>query len=82
MSRGRSLTSMTFYLLSKNMDHGRYFRQMHLCADFHAGPSKEYLIFFLFIDDSLGGSLLHEVKNLIFVFLKYLTSRKKELKRL
>ena len=20
---------------------------MHLCADFHAGPSKEYLIFFL-----------------------------------
>ena len=31
------------------MDHGRYFRQMHLCADFHAGPSKEYLIFFLFI---------------------------------
>ena len=22
---------------------------MHLCADFHAGPSKEYLIFFLFI---------------------------------
>ena len=21
---------------------------MHLCVDFHAGPSKEYLIFFLF----------------------------------
>ena len=25
------------------------FKQMHLCADFHAGQSKEYLIFFLFI---------------------------------
>ena len=33
MSRGRLLTSR--YLLSNNMDHGRYFRQMHLCADFH-----------------------------------------------
>ena len=22
---------------------------MHLCADFHAGPSKEYLIFFLLL---------------------------------
>ena len=38
----------TFYLVSNNMDHGRQFKQMRLCADFHAGPSKEYLIFFLF----------------------------------
>ena len=24
---------------------------MRLCANFHAGPSKEYLIFFLFSDE-------------------------------
>ena len=36
------------------MDHGRYFRQMHLCADFHAGPSKEYLIFFLLLTKFLA----------------------------
>ena len=27
---------------------------MHLCVDFHAGPSKEYLIFFLFFFNNLS----------------------------
>ena len=38
MSRGCSLISI--YLIFKNMDHGRRFKQMRLCADFHARPSK------------------------------------------
>ena len=48
MSRGRSLTSIHFYLVSNIMDHGRKFKQMRLGADFHTEPSKEYIIFFLF----------------------------------
>ena len=31
----------TFYLVFNNMDHGKNFKQMRLCADFNAGPSKE-----------------------------------------
>ena len=32
----------TFHLaVFNNMGHGRKFKQMHLCADFNAGPSKE-----------------------------------------
>ena len=37
MSRGRSLT---FYLVFNNMGHGRK-KQMRLCIEFNAGPSKE-----------------------------------------
>ena len=38
---------------------------MHLCADFHAGPSKEYLIFFLFISQTTRDK--SHVQNLAFV---------------
>ena len=39
MSGRRSLTSIHF--ISFLMGHGRKFKQMHLCADFNAGQSKE-----------------------------------------
>ena len=29
------------------MGHGRKFKQIRLCADFSAGPSKEYSLLFL-----------------------------------
>ena len=28
-----------FYLVFNNMGHSRKFKQMHLCADFNAGPT-------------------------------------------
>ena len=39
-----------FYLVFNNMGHGIKFKQMRLCADFSAGPSKEYPLFFLLFD--------------------------------
>ena len=47
-TRGSLVEKYTFYLVLNNMGHGRKFKQMRLCADFNAGPSKEYIIFFLY----------------------------------
>ena len=43
MSCGRSWRSIFiwFYLVFNNMCHGRKFKQMRLCSDFNAGPSRE-----------------------------------------
>ena len=37
--------------------HGRKFKQMRLCADFNAGPSKKQPLFFLFIHYDGGEEL-------------------------
>ena len=42
---------------------------MHLCVDFHAGPSKEYLIFFLFIVIYLAVKQVFSIINPLFSHL-------------
>ena len=38
----RSLVEeFTLYLVFNNLNHGKKFMQMYLCADFNAGPSEE-----------------------------------------
>ena len=50
-SVARSLVE-NVYLLFSNTGHGRKFKQMHLCTDFNAGPSKELPLFFFLCNSS------------------------------
>ena len=47
ISRGLSLTSIYFIRFLTTWIMVDKFKPMHLFVDFHVGPSKEYLIFFL-----------------------------------
>ena len=48
LSRRSSVFAFDLYLVFNNMDHDKKIKQMRLCADFNAGPSKEQPLFFLF----------------------------------
>ena len=56
MSCSPLLTSIYFICFLTTWIIVDKFKPMHLCVDFHDGPSKEYLIFFLYYVNQRRGS--------------------------